>query len=106
MRGAVLVRPPRAILDLWVDPRRRNHVSGYLPVFIFGVLIAAFGVVSLVVAGWLRPAPPDAEKLANYECVAEPIGSAWIQLPVGFYLVALVFIVFDALALVPVPYSL
>src|SRR5947208_15321155 len=96
MRGVVLVRPPRAILALWVDPRRRNHVSGYLPVFIFAVLIVAFGVVSLVVAGWLRPGRPDAVKLANYECGAEPIGSAWIQFPVGFYLVALVFIVFDA----------
>src|SRR5436309_14306979 len=106
MRGVVLVRPPRAILALWVDPRRRNHVSGYLPVFIFAVLIVAFGVVSLVVAGWLRPGRPDAVKLANYECGAEPIGSAWIQFPVGFYLVALVFIVFDALAVFLFPWAL
>src|SRR6266704_2803391 len=106
MRGVILVRPPRAILALWVDPRRRNHVSGYLPVFIFAVLIVAFGVVSLVVAGWLRPDRPDAVKLANYECGAEPIGSAWIQFPVGFYLVALVFIVFDALAVFLFPWAL
>src|SRR3989441_9314289 len=105
MRSAILVRPPRAILALWVDPRRRNHVSGYLPVFIFAVLIVAFGVVSLVVAGWLRPGRPDAVKLANYECGAEPIGSAWIQFPVGFYLVALVFIVFDALAVFLFPWA-
>src|SRR3989442_15350332 len=84
MRGAVLVRPPRAILDLWVDPRRRNHVSGYLPVFIFAVLIVAFGVVSLVVARLLRPSNPATVKLTNYECGAEPIGSAWVQFPVGF----------------------
>src|SRR5438876_12299498 len=106
MRRAILVRPPRAILALWVDPRRRNHVSGYLPVFIFAVLIVAFGVVSLVVAGWLRPGRPDAVKLANYECGAEPIGSAWSQFPVGFYIVALVFIVFDALAVFLLPWAL
>src|SRR6266446_1880314 len=105
MRSAILVRPPRAILALWVDPRRRNHVSGYLPVFIFAVLIVAFGVVSLVVAGWLRPGRPDAVKLANYECGAEPIGSAWVQFPVGFYLVALVFLVFDTLAVFLFPWA-
>src|SRR5258708_26450330 len=42
----------------------------------------------------------------NYECGAEPIGSAWVQFPVGFYLVALVFIVFDALAVFLFPWAL
>jgi len=73
-------------------------LSGYLPVFIFAALIVGFGVVSLAVARFLRPRRPDAVKLMNYECGAEPIGSAWVQFPVGFYLVALVFIVFAALA--------
>jgi NADH-quinone oxidoreductase subunit A len=81
-------------------------VSGYLPVFIFAVLIVAFAVVSLVVARLLRPSRPDVVKLANYECGAEPIGSAWIQFPVGFYLVALVFIVFDTLAVFVFPWAL
>src|SRR5207249_3032897 len=87
-RGSVAVRPPRDILVFWVDPRRRNQLSGYVPVFIFAVLIIAFGVVSLVVARLLRPGRPGVVKLTNYECGAEPIGSAWVQFPVGFYLVA------------------
>ena len=81
-------------------------MSGYVPVFIFAVLIIAFGVVSLVVARLLRPGRPGVVKLTNYECGAEPIGSAWIQFPVGFYLVALVFIVFDALAVFLFPWAL
>jgi NADH-quinone oxidoreductase subunit A len=81
-------------------------VSGYLPVAIFAALILAFGVVSLAAAWALRPSRPDAVKLDNYECGAEPIGSAWVQFPVGFYLVALVFIVFDALAVFLVPWAL
>jgi len=89
-----------------VDPRRRSVVSGYLPVFIFAVLIVAFAVVSLVTARLLRPARPGTVKLMNYECGAEPIGSAWIQFPVGFYLVALVFIVFDVLAVFLFPWAL
>ena len=58
-------------------------MSGYMPVAIFTALIIGFGVVSLAAAWLLRPARPDPVKLANYECGAEPIGSAWVQFPVG-----------------------
>ena len=81
-------------------------MSGYQPVLIFAALIVGFGVVSLAVARFLRPHRPDAVKLMNYECGAEPIGSAWVQFPAGFYLVALVFIVFDALAVFLFPWAL
>ena len=81
-------------------------MSSYVPVVIFAALIVAFAVVSLAVARLLRPARPDPVKLDNYECGAEPIGSAWIQFPVGFYLVALIFIVFDALAVFLFPWTL
>jgi len=86
--------------------RGRTQVSGYVPVAIFAALIVGFGVVSLAVASLLRPSRPDIVKLMNYECGAEPIGLAWIRFPVGFYLVALVFIVFDALAVFLVPWLL
>jgi NADH-quinone oxidoreductase subunit A len=86
--------------------RRWTLVSEYVPVAIFAALIVAFGVVSLAVARLLRPSRPDIVKLMNYECGAEPIGPAWIRFPVGFYLVALVFIVFDALAVFLVPWLL
>jgi len=81
-------------------------VSGYLPVAIFAALIVGFGVVSLAAARVLRPSRPDDVKLSNYECGAVPIGSAWVQFPVGFYLVALIFIVFDALAVFLFPWVL
>jgi NADH-quinone oxidoreductase subunit A len=81
-------------------------VSSYVPVAIFTALIVGFGVVSLAAARLLRPARPNPVKLANYECGAEPIGPAWIRFPVGFYLVALVFIVFDALAVFLFPWVL
>ena len=81
-------------------------VSGYVPVAIFAVLIVGFGVVSLAAAQLLRPSRPEIVKLMNYECGAEPIGEAWVQFPVGFYLVALIFIVFDALAVFLFPWAL
>ncbi len=81
-------------------------MSGYVPVAIFAALIVAFGVGSLAIAWLLRPSRPDIVKLMNYECGAEPFGPAWVRFPVGFYMVALVFIVFDALAVFLVPWLL
>ena len=81
-------------------------MSEYLAVAIFAGFIVAFGVVSLAAARLLRPSRPGQVKLENYECGAEPIGSAWVQFPVGFYLVALVFIVFDVLAVFVIPWAL
>lgn len=81
-------------------------MSDYVPVLIFTGFVLGFAVVSLFVASLLRPARPDPVKLANYECGSEPIGQAWSQFPVGFYLVALLFIVFDALAVFLFPWVL
>jgi len=81
-------------------------LNGYLSVAIFFGLILAFAVVSLVGAWVVRPARPSASKSENYECGAQPIGEAWVQFPVGFYLVALIFIVFDALAVFLFPWAL
>ena len=81
-------------------------MSGFGGVLVFAVFIVGFGVVSLGIAWLLRPSRPDPVKLANYECGAEPIGTAWVQFPVGFYLVAIVFNVFDALAVFLIPWTL
>ena len=81
-------------------------MTGYLPVVIFLGLIVGFGVVSLAAASFLRPSRPFADKLKSYECGADPVGDAWVQFPVGFYLVALLFIVFDALAVFLFPWVL
>lgn len=81
-------------------------MSGYLPVLIFAVFIVGFAVFSLAVARFLRPSRPNSAKLMSYECGAEPVGDAWIQFPAGYYLVALVFIVFDVLAVFLFPWAL
>ena len=81
-------------------------MTGYLPVAIYLGFIVAFAVGSLGAAAVLRPSRPYASKLENYECGAETIGEAWVQFPVAFYLVALIFIVFDALAVFLFPWAL
>ena len=81
-------------------------MSDYLPVVAYLAVIVAFAVVSLAAARLLGPSRPFAAKLKSYECGAEPVGDAWVQFPVGFYLVALLFIVFDALAVFLFPWVL
>ena len=81
-------------------------MADFRGVLVFAMFIVAFGVVSLAMARVLRPARPDPVKLANYECGAEPFGGAWVQFPVGFYLVAIVFIVFDTLAVFLFPWAM
>ena len=79
-------------------------MNGYLSVVVYLGFILAFALVSLGAAWILSPHRPTTQKLDTYECGAEPIGGAWVQFPVGFYLVALVFIVFDALAVFLFPW--
>jgi NADH-quinone oxidoreductase subunit A len=81
-------------------------MGDYLGVFVFLLLILGFAVGSLAAAWLLRPSRPAGAKLDTYECGAETIGEAWVQFPVGFYLVALVFILFDTLAVFLFPWAL
>ncbi len=49
----------------------------------------------LLTAWLVRPNRPDSEKLSTYECGEEPTGSAWGQFNIRFYIVALIFVLFD-----------
>jgi NADH-quinone oxidoreductase subunit A len=81
-------------------------MTGYFSVVVFLGFIIAFALVSLLMARILSPSRPFAAKLESYECGSPTFGDAWVQFPVGFYLVALVFIVFDALAVFLFPWVL
>jgi NADH-quinone oxidoreductase subunit A len=61
----------------------------------FGLLAIGFLMVPLVVGRFLRPNLPTPEKDAIYECGEPAIGSSYIQFDLRFYVVALLFIIFD-----------
>jgi NADH-quinone oxidoreductase subunit A len=62
---------------------------------LFVVVGVGFILVHLLAGKVVRPARPDSEKLAIYECGEPTIGSAWIQFDLRFYVVALLFVIFD-----------
>lgn len=80
-------------------------MSDYLGVLVYLVMIVGFAAGSLAAARLLGPRRPSGAKHDTYECGAETIGRTWVQFPVGFYLVALVFILFDALAVFLFPWA-
>ncbi len=61
----------------------------------FGLLAIGFLMVPLIVGRFLRPNLPNPEKDAIYECGEPAIGSSYIQFDLRFYVVALLFIIFD-----------
>src|SRR5438874_2366151 len=69
------------------------------PLVAYLLLFVAVGVgfifVHLVAGKLLRPNKPGAEKQTIYECGEPTIGSAWIQFDLRFYVVALLFVIFD-----------
>jgi NADH:ubiquinone oxidoreductase subunit 3 (subunit A) len=63
-----------------------------------GILLAAgfiFVIVTMTLVSFLAPHKRTKEKLQTYESGETPIGSAWVQYPLGFYIFALLFVAFD-----------
>ena len=68
------------------------HFANVLVFFGFGLLLCA---LMLGLGLLLRPSNPNPNKLTTYECGEPPSGSAWINFNIRFYLIALVFVIFD-----------
>jgi NADH-quinone oxidoreductase subunit A len=62
---------------------------------VFLVVSIVFLFIHLLMGKFIRPSRPDADKLTIYECGEPTIGSAWIQFDLRYYVVALLFVIFD-----------
>lgn len=63
--------------------------------FVFLIVGVLFLVIALVLSRLLQPRHPTAVKLSTYECGELPVGQSWIQFNNRFYVIALVFLIFD-----------
>ena len=71
--------------------------------FIIGVVFVALGIIT---AQLVRPSNPTKEKLTTYECGEEPIGLPWVKFNVRFYVIALVFLIFEVEVVFLFPWAL
>jgi NADH-quinone oxidoreductase subunit A len=70
-----------------------NELVGFVLVFV--LVGVAFIFIHLLAGKLVRPAKPDPEKMTIYECGEPTIGSSWVQFDLRFYVVALLFVIFD-----------
>ena len=70
-------------------------MHGWVPILIMIGLGAGFGAFNIGVSHLVGPKKPTPEKLAPYECGMPPVGDARDRHPVKFYLVAMIFLLFD-----------
>jgi NADH-quinone oxidoreductase subunit A len=70
-------------------------LENYLPILIFIILGVLFGAVPILLGYVLGPNKPDSEKLSPYECGFEAFEDSRMKFDVRFYLVAILFIIFD-----------
>jgi NADH-quinone oxidoreductase subunit A len=70
---------------------------------LIGVVVVA---LSMFVNKLLRPDRPSHEKLTSYECGEDPVGNSWIRFNIRFYVVALLFLIFDVEIVLLFPWAM
>ncbi len=75
-------------------------------IFAFMLLAAVFVVVAIIAAKFIRPSRSSTEKLMTYECGEDPVGSPWVKFNIRFYVVALIFLIFDVEIVLLIPWAL
>ncbi len=75
-------------------------------IFVFILVAVFFVVVAVIAAKFVRPKRPTHEKLLTYECGENIIGSPWVKFNIRFYVVALIFLIFDVEVVLLIPWAL
>ncbi|NOX43139.1 MAG: NADH-quinone oxidoreductase subunit A [Gammaproteobacteria bacterium] len=70
-------------------------LENYLPILVFLIMGTLFGVLPILAGRVLGPHRPDSEKLSPYECGFEAFEDSRMKFDVRYYLVAILFIIFD-----------
>jgi NADH-quinone oxidoreductase subunit A len=73
----------------------QNLLLEYLPILIFIAIAIVISVALVAVPLLIAPSNPDPEKLSSYECGFNAFGDARMKFDVRFYLVSILFIIFD-----------
>ena len=72
-----------------------EYLKDYLPIILFLIIALGLSTSFVVINFILAPQKPDPEKLSAYECGFEPFDDSRMEFDVRFYLVAILFIIFD-----------
>lgn len=80
-------------------------LDNFGPIAVFLIVATIFPIIPLTLARFIAPKRPDRVKLAPYESGVETIGPTHVQFRTRYYLVALVFVIFDVEAIFLYPWA-
>ncbi len=80
-------------------------LENYFPVLVFVLIALVFGIAPVITGMVLAPHRPDAEKLSPYECGFEAFEDARVKFDVRYYLISILFILFDLEVAFLVPWA-
>jgi NADH-quinone oxidoreductase subunit A len=88
-------------LDLLLE-----YLTNYFPILLFIGLAMVFGLVTLALSYLVQPKYPEPEKLSVYECGSEPFSDSRMPFPVRYYVIAMLFVIFDIEVVFLYPWSI
>jgi NADH-quinone oxidoreductase subunit A len=99
-RRAAKAAVPTSFLLHLVDPRYDGcrellMPQNYVPIFIFIAIVGTLLPITLLLAKLVRPENPSKTKLMPYECGIDPVDNARGRYTVRYYIIAILFVVFD-----------
>ena len=86
-------------------PPAADFLSAHASILVFLAAVTGLLLFALLLWRVLRPERFSEEKLTTYECGEEPVGNAWVQFNIRFYVFALIFVVFDVEAVFLLPWA-
>ena len=82
-----------------------GFLAQHASILVFLAAVVGALLFALVLWAALRPSRHSEEKLTTYECGEDPVGGAWVQFNIRFYVFALIFLVFDVEAVFLLPWA-
>jgi NADH-quinone oxidoreductase subunit A len=96
LRCARCISPGYEEQNVGSQPKETRHMpTEYLPILVIIALAGLFGVIAVAVPSFLGPRVPGAAKSETYESGKLPYGDARRKMPIHYYKVAMLFIIFD-----------
>lgn len=88
-----------------MDVPQVSMLAQFSVALIFLLAAIVFVAINLILPRLIRPMNPYPEKLSNYECGERPVGTPWIRFNIRFYVIAILFLIFDVEVLFIIPWA-
>ncbi len=82
-----------------------SMTAQFTAALIFLLAAIAFVAFNILLPKLFRPVNPYEDKLSSYECGERPIGHSWIRFNIRFYIIAIIFLIFDVEVLFIIPWA-